>query len=956
MTRSVAPFSPSLEIFKRFQQNVSPQIENLSAYLIGAAAELVRFNDSDEKANGRLGTYDPTGSLINGTFQTSYSWPNISVGGVIDDEYTKLNVVDGLFKYGDVNDGTLEKVGINAIQWPGENWATNVDTAGTVYPGDVRFKDRGIEAGDRVLVTGVDEDGNAFELASYVQGFQGVLSVASFSAATADSLNQADTVAGSAVVDGGTNSGNTGLSVDNANYNGLEAGQPTEVYTFTVIQASTGADATTGLLSVTSASGLDDVSVFAPASYGVAKEFGLRGLELTLTDAGGSSDLVVGDTFTATVSQDYTAPVITISGAYGAADQQDRTYLVEVVSGEAADSGPVIRLTTTEGNDVGTVVTLVDAGSGVMQTLSLGSYGLLLDITAVDGLVTGDKWLVQATAAKEGAYETLLLAHNLPSNVASNDSAANLQVQLYILASTEIPKRSATPGVYNFTTSSTELLVKGAISVELPQWTDSGNKVPLPLSAPAAFGSNTSVLYVTYRAWAPVQSGLLSVTSPEELDAIPGPVDPDNPLKYGLSKALLANNGRPVYYFNTSTPSSIAGWEAALKAADGTRATYGFVPLSRDSAVLDLIAGHVDSRSGPSFNMYRVAWFTADDVTSQVVLSSDVGSTNDGNVLATISDDPNTSGTQFTLVEVTSANAELATLGVRPGDTLRFGFATDAWGDETYDEYVVNSVLNESSLLLVGGPSSSEDIPRKIEIHRTLTPAEKVSVFEGGIAAYTLNPDGSSSSINNGDLAKYPGYLFRVLAFGTVYDGALEVPSYFQAAVLAAARSALAPHQPLTRFAIPGFSGVKGTDLYSAEQLNEIAASGGWINVLDIETGDVVVRHAVTAGDWDNVNTREESIISNVDSVSFYLFGVLNPYIGRANNTNDTLAMIQSELKAADSFLQSANYAPGLGGQINSLSILDIRPSPVAKDSVYISLELDVPGPLNRIRTDLLIV
>lgn len=56
MTRSVAPFSPSLEIFKRFQQNVSPQIENLSAYLIGAAAELVRFTDSDEKANGRLGT------------------------------------------------------------------------------------------------------------------------------------------------------------------------------------------------------------------------------------------------------------------------------------------------------------------------------------------------------------------------------------------------------------------------------------------------------------------------------------------------------------------------------------------------------------------------------------------------------------------------------------------------------------------------------------------------------------------------------------------------------------------------------------------------------------------------------------------------------------------------------------------------------------------------------------
>jgi len=956
MTRSVAPFSPSLEIFKRFQQNVNPQVSDLSAYVIGPSAELVRFSESDEKANGQLGVYDPTGSLINGSFQTSYSWPNISVGGVIDDDYTKLNVENGLFEYGDVNDGTLERVGLNAIQWPSNNWAANTDNSGTVYPGDAQFKDRGILVGDRVLVSGVDGNGDAFELVSYVQGFTGVLSASSFSAAVADGGNQADTTADDTVTAGGSNSGNTSLAVDNTNYDGLSSAQPSDTYTITVTQASTGNDPATGLLSITSASGLDDVAVFVPGAYGVAKAFGNRGASLTLTDLGGGSNLVVGDVFTVALAQDYTAPTIAISGAYGSSDQLDRTYLVEVITGAEAADSPVIRLTTTEGNDTGAVVTLVDGGAGVMQSLSLGSYGLILDITAADGLVSGDKWLVSAVAAKEGAFETINLAHNLPSGVALNDAAANLRVQLYILASVEIPKRSVTPGVYNFTTSSTELLVKGAISLELPQWTDSGNMVPLPLSAPAAFGSNVSVLYVTYRAWAAAQTGLLSVTSSEELSALSGPIDPDNPLKYALSKALLANNGRAVYYFNTSTPSLTAGWEAALKAADGTRATYGFVPLSRDSSVLDLIAGHVDSRSGPSFNMYRVAWFTADDVTSQVVLSDAVGSTDDSTVLATIKDDPNTSGDQYTLVEVTSANAEFVGLGVRAGDVVRFGFATDAWGDETWDEYVVNSVVNESSLLLVNGPSLSEDVPRKIEIHRTLTSAEKVAVFEGGIAPYTLNPDGSSSSINNGDLAKYPGYLFRVLAFGTVLDGAVEVPSYFQAAVLAAARSALAPHQPMTRFAVPGFSSVKGTDLYTAEQLNEIAASGGWINILDIETGDVVVRHAVTAGDWDNVNTREESIISNVDSVSFYLFGVLNPYIGRANNTNDTLAMIQSELKAADSFLQSANYAPGLGGQINSLSILDIRPSPVAKDSVYISLELDVPGPMNKIRTDLLIV
>ncbi len=69
----------------------------------------------------------------------------------------------------------------------------------------------------------------------------------------------------------------------------------------------------------------------------------------------------------------------------------------------------------------------------------------------------------------------------------------------------------------------------------------------------------------------------------------------------------------------------------------------------------------------------------------------------------------------------------------------------------------------------------------------------------------------------------------------------------------------------------------------------------------------------MTAGNWDEVNEREESIVTNVDSVSFYLFDLLDPYVGKANVTDETIAKIRADLEAGASYLRTANDSQSLG-------------------------------------------
>lgn len=938
------PFVPSVEIYQQFALATNARLEELSAFLLGGLAHVARYDKVAEKPRILAGSYVTKAEGEPSSF-VSYAYPNKPTGTLVDTEFTKVNIDNAFLEYyADEVATNWRRTGAAEITHVSVNFADNGSFLKSAALGD-----RGARIGDRVWVTGELADTTPFSLATYIKDIRGVLSASSTGNVTAGSANAIAGSDSANVTYGALNQSDATAVGNPTNYSGLASGRRTETYVIEVIQGSTGGNITTARLSVTSASGTDNVPLVTPAAYDSPTSIGTRGLTVTfasLTD----DDLYVGDKFTVVVNQEYTLPVLTKGGTYNASDFRDRTYIIEVIKGGTIASNPVVRVSTVEGTDAGGEITLTAASANTSQTFAVGSYGVTMSIAATEGLFKGDRWTLTATASKETNLRRLVLGHVLPQGVAFNEVSADIKVKLFIVDDISLSKRGVVPGDYNFESTLDEVRIYDTISIPYAGWTVNGAVAPLPLHSPEGF-SNRSQVYISYRAWYPRSTNVLSVRSSGDLATLPGPTDVDNPLKYALSKALLTSNSHPVFYFNTGNPSVVDNWAAGLAFAEAFESTYGVVPLTRDNAVLDLVAAHVNTLSGPQFNRYRVAWLT-DSPRDEAIIVGATTSDNGEVVTATITDNTEQSGTQYTLLTITSGNASFADLGVRPLDRVRFGFSTNAWGDEFYNEYVVERVINDNSLVLASGPDVAEIIPRKVEIQRTLTAAEKVQSFTGKLATLVDNTVVVGSTTTN----RYPGMLVRFLPFATVMDGVNEVPSYFMAATLAGIRSALAPHQSMTRIQVPGFSAVKGIEEFTISQLNELAAAGGFIVSPDYSTGALTVRHAVTAGPFDDVNQREESVISNVHSISFYFFDILNPYIGQSNVTPSNLATIRAELEAAADFLRSANFSQRLGGQLTDFTLNSVRQSPVSKDSILVQADLTLPGPTNRIRLDLLII
>jgi len=926
-------FRPGVEVDVRFQPAVSTAVPVLSSYVVGPLARVVRYAQPSEKSLGLLGSYSTVGQNWN-----NYAYPQRQGGDVVDLDFVRLNVDKGLLEYWTQASGTMTATSLTTIRHPSLNFTSNPG-----FPSSAAFADRGVRVGDRVLVKGVRANAQAFTLATTVAGFVSDQSATSTGSPVSSPTNQGAQSAASSITPGSNNSGNTDVDLNASGYNGLASGRMTETYFIEVIQGSTGGDATTARLRVTSGSGTDDVLLLTPAAFGSDTAIGTRGL-LVEFDQNTTGEFTVGDTWSVSVTAVYTTPTVTAAGTYTPPDGLSRNYVVKILTGALVDGSPIIQVSEARGLDVVQTYTLAEAVSPVNTTVAvpLGSFGLTVAFTAANGLVAGDSWSVAAIGPQPTNVRSLRLANTLPADIALNSAGADLEVTLYIQGDFEISRKSAVPGGFNWEATPSEFKVSTSVNIFEPSWTLGGVQQPLPLVSVSEF-TGSSQLFITHRMWVAQQSAINAITTFEELDSLfVGPTDADNPLKFAVSQAFRGSAGRAVFYFNTGDPSVPSNWNAALVASETVQGAYGIVPLTQDQGILSTVATFVQARSAPDSNTDKVAWFTLPDVDIFTVVGASTSS-DEQQVLATVIDDPETSGTQFTLLTV-SNNASLLDLGVRPGDQVRINYQTDAWGDQSFETYQVDTVINQSSLKLVSGPSLQVSTPSLVEIVRTPTADDYVAIVENRI-----NPENALGT------SFYASFLNRVIPYGSVFIGNNKVPSYFMAAYLAGVRSALAPHQALTRWRVAGFSGANLPKGITNSQLNQIAAAGSFIVAFDAQLGRFVVRHGVTAGDYNDVNNREESIISNVHSIKFALFDVLDPFIGRANVTDEILAIISTRILSLAQVLTSANAGPFIGGQLLDLDILDIRQSPIAKDTILVDVEVTVPAPVNRIRLTLFV-
>jgi len=940
---------PQVLAFQEFSIVPALVANPLRAHISGPHAKLIRYAEADERAFGLLGYYDRL-------LETAYAWPERPAGGIADASYTKVWIKNALLKYysDSISGGSVitKTTGYNnRIRSATVNFATNGD--------DVRHSslyDRDVKAGDIVKVRGVNGSSESVTLWTYVRSVIGDEVASEIAAAEADADNAATQSASTTVTQTAGALNCVSVTPDGTDYDGLASGYITETYDIIVVESSVGGDYTTAKLRVISGSGEDDDTDVTPAAAGENTAIGTRGLVVVFNelDTAGCSasavvddvsadDLIAGQRFLVTVNQAFTEPVATSDGDYD--NTVDTTYIITVSRGGTSDDSilPQIMVTTINGIDISgpTTITAVDT------LVDVGVKGVQVEFDTLQ-LRKGDRYYIAATGTTTGPMRTIQLGHNLDTDIAAG---SQVELDLFILKPLlQVEKnRTGFAPTTNWSTSDTEITINDGIIAYDETWTDEG--VQLALDVYSEESKSYGQLYVEIRYWlSDLCNEVNSIQDVGEIDtAISGVLHPDNPLKWGVFKALENSNGSEVKFTSVCNPDSTDSWANVLEKLLGRDDVYGLVPLTRNRTVLDLYAAHVTAQSSPEQGLWRVLWTNLEGIPEIPVVSA--GSTVPGHLeatttdaevaLAVVEDDPDTTGSQYTRVRFTSGNVELDALGVRAGDILRLLYTSDGFGNEEYSEYVIDEVQSEDQLRLLTGPDAPISVAAKAEIWRNLTATEEA-------AAIAVNAGSWGSRRVR---ATWPD---RIESSGTIQEG------YFMNCSLAGLSAGVVPHQGLTHLEIVGYTDVSRTvTKFNRNQLDTMALGGVYIVTqdltgLDTDIGQIYTRHAVTTGGYSDINAREEVITRNVDSISYRFKNHFKPFIGITNVTPVIQARLYLETGNLIRTLQTEAETANLGGQLISAEIVELRPHLTLKDRYVIKLNCVIPYPVNNIEVHLM--
>lgn len=915
---------PQVLVFQESRVTPTPVEAPRQAHLTGGHARLFRYDDADEKALVSLGEYDPV-------VDAAYDWPNRPLGSKVDLGYAKVFVDGAKLRF------FQDLTGVGGGVAPVSGYKNRVRSAshafksnGDAYPRSASLYDRDVKVGDTAYVRGVGVDSENYELWTSVRGFVGEVVDASV-AAVADATTNKATQSASVSIDNLGVKNTITLTADASGYDRRATGDIEDTYTIEVTQGSVGGDLTTARLRVTTASGRDQASNVQPSAVGGFTAIGAGGLLIEFdrneTNSASSAagldevspdDLVPGHKWRVSVTQDFTAPTATSGGGY--TGTKATTYIVEVTKGGAFADNPTVTVTTTTGIDK-SGPTIVSAAA---TAVSVGTKTVTVSFSGVSGLCKGDKYYIDVEPETAGSLQTLVLADDLPTEI---QGVADLDLKLFITKDLELPSGSVTaPPATNWDATATELTLQSGITLYDSTVTDGGVEVAIPLEG--------GELFVEYRAWMSTYvSEFESASGVDEVESLLAPIHPDNPLGWGAYMAALNSDDQAVRFTAVEDPDDTDSWLEALDILVGRPDFYNAVPLTANTTVCDAWKAYANSESSPENGKWRGVVVGIDVARTLAVV--DEATTSDGEpALATLSDDPATSGTQYTILSVPAGNAKFETRNVRPGDIVRYLYSTDGFGNDTYSEFTVDEVLSEDSLRLASGHTVAINVAQRVEIWHTRTPAELATAAAQACGRFADR---------------------RVLAVAndTVGQAGRTFAGYFLAAAVAGIRSAINPHQALTNISVSGIddagSLVTG---FNGSHLKQVVNAGGLVVRKTVSGAFVIVKGTTT--DPTDLNSTEESIRVNVDSISYELRDVLAPFIGQSNVTEDTLNAIRGELVSAlDSKL--VNNTPRIGPRLNGYEIVRVSRHATLKDRVVVIVNLDVPAPINNIELRLVV-
>jgi hypothetical protein len=889
------------------------------AFIFGPQAALHRYSQAAEKTAIKLGAYNPSAAQ-------SYAWPGRKANSIIDLSYAKLWIENAYLNYYNDYVGTGDTItSIAGYANRIKSAATNFKTSGT-FPRAAALLDRDVQKGDIVFVRAT-VTGTTYSLWTTIKDFVNDVVAATVSPAASDAANKASqTASATSTQVTGTPTNSITTTVNGTGYDGSVDGYLSRTYTVTVTQASTGADLTTARLSVVSADGGDNVASVAPAAVGSATAIGTHGLTITFNRTVGTDNLLVGMQWTVAVAQVWTPPTATSSGTYSG--PSNTTYIAKVVQG---GTNPQLSISTTTGIDYGANVTVTAAATPI----PIGNYGVQVAFSAAK-LVKGDTYYIPVVGVGQGAVKTLVLSNDLP---VAMQSVTDMDVRLFINKSAlNVPSNNSVNNAVNWSADQNYMNVKANIQVLDPSWTSNGVEQLLPVYQ--------GTVYVEYREWVTDNANqIISFTDISQVPTVLGTVDPDNPIAFAITKALqntpgaVLQNKVPQDATRVNTvrcgvldgdpnDATLKPWSDALTMITGVDQIYNLVPLTTNTAVFDLVVAHVKAQSDPLIGLRRSCLLPAAVTTPTPVVT--MSTTTDGNVaLATITQDPGTVSTSFTYLRVPAGNAHFITNGVQPGDVVRYWFGVDAFGNPSWTEYVVSSVISEDALKLTTGPSTAATTAQKVQVWRNLSKDQIVSQI-------------------NAMATKYSSKLVQLLWPDKLQVAGVDVAGYHGCAALAGLYGAIPSHQSLTNVQLLGFDAIpRSTSFLTKGNLNGLT-TGGVLVLSQASDGTVYVQRDVTT-DISTIQNYEGMVRRNSDMVAYSMMAAWGEYLGYCNNTMQTMAAISNSFFTQVGILKALNNIARLGPPVYGLTLDNLQQDSSLPDRIQASMTMNGPYPLNGI-------
>lgn len=570
----------------------------------------------------------------------------------------------------------------------------------------------------------------------------------------------------------------------------------------------------------------------------------------------------------------------------------------------------------------------VDSSPTVNVTLNtffaVGTYGITAKFTddgTVAGFVTGDKFFIACTAPAPSTVRTIELEDNLTSNQLASGAALTIAIRLVKSGGTELPViRSLTANTANWVATATTVTVASGATMTDPAIVQGGvDLVALPVKA--------GDVYVQYRSLLANYS--LSIGAAKTLAEVAtklGVVHVDNPLSQGVYDALL-NAADTAVYFGSIPTNDLAGYNKVIELSRKDNRYYSVVPLTFDTTVQDAVVSHVNSVSTPAQAKWRITWLAKQLVTDTLVYTNKP----DGNSwLGTISVHP----TDSALKIVSVPSATFITDGIRATDSVRYNFRLDNNGAVIYDTVTVAEVRSQTTLILVENTTPVNAVPAKIQVQRNYTTDEQVTNLAAVAGSYN----------NRRVRAVFPD---------TYKAGSQNKEGFYLAASLAGLRSGVVPHQGLTNIQLLGPTELpRVVNDLDETQLNTLAAAGIWIVTQSGLGATPYTRHQLTT-DESGLTFSEDSITTNVDSISYALQAKLAPFIGLYNVNVGTVMLVRAAIDGELIYRMTNTFTTRAGNQLNGFTITKVEQNPTYKDRIDIEVILQVPAPINVIKLNL---